>query len=65
MPCRVDSDYPSEYPVGTQIYPSEYSEYRVPQESLALRDLELAVSKRDDIPPFFHSIGVTYQSLGR
>ena len=54
MPCRVDSDYPS-----------EYSEYRVPQETLALRDLELAVSKRDNIPPFFHSIGVTYQSLGR
>ena len=55
----------SEYPCGVSDYPCEYSEYRVPQESLALRDLELAVSKRDDIPPFFHSIGVTYQSLGR
>jgi hypothetical protein len=66
-PCGV-SDYPCEYSehrVWGSDYPCEYSEYRVPQESLALRDLELAVSKRDDIPPFFHSIGVTYQSLGR
>jgi hypothetical protein len=55
----------SEYRVWGSDYPCEYSEYLVPQESLALRDLELAVSKRDDIPPFFHSIGVTYQSLGR
>ena len=33
----------SEYRVWGSDYPCEYSEYRVPQESLALRDLELAV----------------------